>query len=545
MTIAHTLTEDVGSDRGASLGGALTVLAGLLWLPQAAAIAYGLAALLEGRSVSALGIGLGFAGLAAGRAGLTLAAQRVLSRAADTRAEGLRRQIIGRETSTLHPSRHGGAGALSALLTEKIEALRPALLRYRPSRMRVIVIPPVILLIALFNSWAVAVILLLAGPLIPIFMALVGWAAKEASARQMAEVGSFNDLLADRLNALSDLRLISAGPRLVAGFATASDALRDQTMAVLRIAFLSSAVLELFSALGVAMVAVWVGFSLLGEVGWGTWGAPLSPFMGIFLLLLVPEYFQPLRDLAAAWHDRSAADAVEAELAAWQAEARAPMIGQGAPAGALAFETLTTAGLRYQRGTAAQSFPDLTLKAGESLALTGPSGAGKTTLLRLLAGLDAPSKGRIRVNGQPLKPETADAWRATLGWMPQTPRLLGRSLGYNIGFGAAVDPACLNTARADAVVAALPHGTGTILGENGAGLSGGEARRILLARALQHRPALILADEPTADLDAGTAQDIIDGLLAHVASGGALIAATHDPRLIAALTREVRLEGGE
>merc|ERR1711969_322647 len=129
----------------------------------------------------------------------------------------------------------------------------------------------------------------MAGPLIPVFMALVGWAAKEASARQMVEIGDLSDLLVDRLSALADLRLVGAGGPVVSGFAASSEGLRARTMAVLRIAFLSSTVLELFAALGVAMVAVWTGFHLLGVIGWGTWGGALSPAAGIWLLLLAPE----------------------------------------------------------------------------------------------------------------------------------------------------------------------------------------------------------------------------------------------------------------
>lgn len=202
------------------------------------------------------------------RALIDIAAQALLGLAAEAKIGALREEIVAAEARAATPSALGGAGAMAALTAEKPEAMRLALLRYRPARMRVMVLPPVILCIALWHSWAVALVLL-AGPLIPLFMALVGWAAKEASARQMKDVGRMNDVLVDRLAALSDLRLIGAGPPTVENFIRASEGLRERTMAVLRIAFLSSTVLELFSALGVAMVAIWVGFSLLGELSWG------------------------------------------------------------------------------------------------------------------------------------------------------------------------------------------------------------------------------------------------------------------------------------
>jgi ATP-binding cassette subfamily C protein CydD len=523
-------------------GAGLSVLANLIWLAQAWVIADGLAALLAGSAVDVWALSLSVFGLGALRAVLNRQAQAMLSRAAEHHIQTLRSEIVASETATDQASGFGGAGSIAALATEKLDALRPFLLRYTPARLRVAVIPLIILGITVWHSWAAAVVLMAAGPLIPVFMALVGWAAKEASARQMVEIGSLNDLLADRLAALADLTLIGAGPQVVDAFADASDSLRLRTMAVLRIAFLSSTVLELFSALGVAMIAVWVGFALLGEITWGTWGTPLTPFAGIYLLLLAPDFFQPLRDLAAAWHDKSAADAVLDDVAAWRGISRRPMLGSGAMAPAIRFKSLALSDVTVDHADRTLVFPDLEIRRGDSLAITGPSGVGKTTLLGLLAGLEHPTHGVVLLNGSPISDDVADAWRATLGWMPQTPRFLGASLRHNIGFGEPLDKDVLRRARVSPVMAGLPAKELTLLGETGAGLSGGEARRVMLARALHRAPAVLLADEPTADLDADTARDIIDGLLAYVADGGTLITTTHDPRLIDRMPRVIRLE---
>lgn len=524
-------------------GALLSLTAALVWPSQAALIAAVFAGLLSGApTISPLIAAAEFLALAALRAGLEAAAQRRLARAAEAVIATARHQIVQRESGAASSSSLGNAGALAALATDKLEALRPYLLRYRPARLRSMVMPLAILAIALWYGWAVAVVLLLAGPLIPLFMALVGWAAKEASARQMVEIGQLSDLLIDRLAALFDLRLIGAGPAAIEGFHAASENLRHRTMAVLRIAFLSSTVLELFSALGVAMVAVWVGFALLGEVGWGTWGTPLTPFGGMFLLLLAPEFFQPLRDLAAAWHDKAGAEAVLAELTAYEAEDRPGLPGHDLPAtgrplvGAIAWQGLVT-----RRGEVLIRYPDAVLAPGARIAITGPSGAGKTTLLRLLAGLDLPSEGTLRVGATALTAAHLPDWRAGLGWMPQAPHFLDRSLRQNIGFGRPLPETVLDQAQLGPVIAALPKGLNTVLGERGAGLSGGEARRVTLARALAAGPRVLLADEPTADLDPDTAAAVTAGLLDFAAAGGTLILATHDPALIARMDQVIAL----
>lgn len=539
MTQSNEMT-DAAQSLG-RFGAVLSVAASLIWLPQAWIVASVLASLLEQTDITVWAFAFGFLVLGISRAALNRGAQKQLSAAAERTIQARRHEITATEATMSAPSQFGGAGAIAALSTEKLEALRPYLLRYRPARMRVMVVPLVILGITAWFSWAAAIVLLAAGPLIPLFMALVGWAAKEASAKQMVEIGSLNDLLADRLAALSDLKLIGAGPQVIDGFAEASENLRHRTMAVLRIAFLSSTVLELFAALGVAMIAVWVGFALLGEIGWGTWGVPLTPFTGIFLLLLAPDFFQPLRDLAAAWHDKSAADAVLDELGVWRADDRQAILGRGIAAEGRGFDALSTRDLIVDLGDRLLDFPDLEIQPGDSVALTGPSGVGKSTLLRVLAGLQKQTRGKVLIGDAQLTDDTADAWRATAGWMPQTPHFLGRSLRHNIGFGQPLCAGVLTTAHVTPILKTLPSGDRAQLGESGAGLSGGEARRVMLARALQQRPTILFADEPTADLDADTAQEIIDGLLAYVDQGGTLVAATHDPRLMTQMKRWIKL----
>lgn len=485
---------------------------------------------------------LGFVLAGAARALLHRAARAQFHRHGEAAVASLRSEVITQETR--HLDRVQSSSAFAALITEKLPLLLPYLTRYRPAMLRARVLPLSIVIVTACVSWAAALVLLIALPLVPVFMILVGMAAKEASERQLQEVGSLNTLLADRLAAVLDLRLLDAGDRAAADFTTRAERLRARTMAVLSVAFLSSTVLELLAAIGVAMVAVYVGFSLLGVLSFGTWGAPLSPAQGVFLLLLAPEAFQPLRDLAAAWHDKSAAEAVAGEIAVQYSTQRATMLGHGAPPeAAMPRGGLEISGAEVLRGARIVELPDLRVAPGECVALVGDSGSGKSTTLLAVAGMLPLAKGVIRIAAQDLCEESADQLRAAIGWVPQ------RLAFPDLTLAAFLDPAGCADARMQALRAAaledvidrLPDGLHTRLGETGAGLSGGEARRLMLARALLRRPAVLLADEPTADLNAELARRIVATLRDCAAGGAAVLVVTHDPQVAAAMDRVVEM----
>jgi len=308
---------------------ALAVVANLIWPLQAAIVAYALGGLVSGKEVPVVIVALCFVALGVLRAVIGFGSEAQSEKAAMKIVHTARATIVAREAARAQNNSFGGSGSIAALAAEKLDLLRPYITRYAPARARVTIVPILFLVLAFSQSWAVAVIFVISGPLIPVFMALVGMAAKEASQKQMVEIGNLNDLLIERLSALVDIRLLGAGDTVVAGFAAQAGDLRTRTMAVLRVAFLSSTVLELFSAIGVAMVAVYVGFSLLGMLNFGAWGGGLTPEAGIFLLLLAPEFYQPLRDLSAAWHDKAAADAVLVDLNNWEQEETAALLGKG------------------------------------------------------------------------------------------------------------------------------------------------------------------------------------------------------------------------
>uniref|UniRef100_UPI000D3AB412 thiol reductant ABC exporter subunit CydD n=1 Tax=unclassified Variovorax TaxID=663243 RepID=UPI000D3AB412 len=536
------------------VGGVVQGAAALLWLPQAALLAMAVQGLASGRGLPAV---LWPAGAILLLGVLRAACEAWGSRRTFTRARAQLTALRAQTTAALAGASpldraRAPSGLAASVLAEQAEALVPYLVRYQPARWRATVVPPVILCVVAAFSWVAALVLLVAAPLIPIFMAIVGWRAKAASEAQMVELGGMNAFLLDRLRGLATLRALDAVDATARRLGDAAQSLRVRTMAVLRIAFLSSAVLELFSALGVAMVAAYVGFHLLGTLGFGTWGRPLSLGQGLFVLLLAPAFFEPLRELSAVWHDRAAGEAALQSLDRLQrgtlplpganAALTRPAAGAAGTAPALAVHDLHFA----WPGEAQEVIDGFELRVapGEHVALMGASGAGKTALLSLIAGLLPASRGEIAIGGVTLTDHTVAALRRRIGWMGQAPHVFAGSVAANVALGRAqVDApqvaAAMRFAALGGVAQAHP---GTALGEGGHGLSGGEAVRLALARIAVHAHAdLLLVDEPTAHLDTDTAARVADALV-RLARGKTLVVATHDPVLAARMHRVVCLD---
>ncbi len=529
----------------------------LVWLPQAALLAWALQGIASGRGIDAVwqpAIGIVALGLV--RALCEAWGARRVFASARARLSMLRAQAacVLAAASPLD-RRRPASGLAASVLAEQAEALVPYLVRYQPARLRVMLVPLVMWMAVASQSWVAALVLLFAAPIIPVFMAIIGWRARAASEAQMVEMGSMNAFLLDRLRGLSTLRALGAIDVTALRLDASAQSLRRRTMAVLRVAFLSSAVLELFSALGVAMVAAYVGFHLLGTLGFGAWGQQLSLGQGMFVLLLAPAFFEPLRELSAAWHDRAAGQAALQALTQIGQEGQ-PMPGAGAMPTALvsvdtanpsrAAPSVSVHDLHFAHAGEQAVFEgfDLRVGAGEHIALMGESGAGKTALLSLLAGLQAATRGEIAIGGVALNDRTAVALRQRIGWMSQRPHVFAGSVDSNVTLGrphidaAQVDVAMRVAGLAD-VTQAHPRGR---LGEGGSGLSGGEAVRLALARMALHRDAdLLLVDEPTAHLDTDTARRVADALC-ELARGKTLIVATHDPVLAARMHRVISLD---
>lgn len=538
--------------RGLRAGAALQLAAALLWLPQAALLAWAVQQMANGRPVrhlatAAAGV-LVLGVLRAWCEGLgVLRAQR----AARATLSRLRAQVLQAlaQASPLDKARPPSGQAASAV-AEQAEAVVPWLARYQSAMWRVRIVPLALVAAVASQSWIAALILMLAAPLIPLFMAIVGWRARAASEEQLVEMGGMNAFLLDRLRGLSTLRALGAVDASALRLRSHAESLRRRTMRVLRIAFLSSAVLELFSALGVAMVAVYVGFHLLGMLPFGAWGHTLTLGQALFVLLLAPAFFEPLRDLSAVWHDRAAGEAAIKTLNMLCRQATPlvgsfkalPEDGHAAHAGPVSVEAFD---LCVQApGSVSRLAPlNLRIEAGEHVALWSPSGSGKSLLLAQLAGLLPVQQGRVEIDGRPLNAENAPALRARMAWMGQQPHVFAGSVQRNVALGRAqVSAADVQAAGERAALGAvLQARAGMSLGEGGSGLSGGEAVRLALARLAVNRQAgLLLVDEPTAHLDPDTAAQVAEALL-RIAGDRTLIVATHDAQLARRMGRIIDL----
>jgi ATP-binding cassette subfamily C protein CydD len=546
------LKRQAGLARGPiALTAAAGIAQGLCGVAQAGLIAWILQrAVMEG--VTLAGLWPLFAALLAAallRAGAAWTSEALGAVAATQVKTRLRRQLLDR-LHALGPAWRAErqTGDLAVTLIERIEALDGYYARFLPQS-RVAMILPILILVAVYPvDWVSGVILTVAGPFVPLTMALIGMKAADESRRQFRTLARMSAYFLDRLQGLTTLRLFARAEAEVANIAQAADAFRDRTMRVLRIAFLSSASLEFFASAVVAIVATYVGLGLLGHIGWGT--APnLTLFSGLFVLLMAPDFFQPLRLLAAYYHDRVAAiGAAEGLADMLSAPEEAPAGSAPMPSGELeiVFEDVSVA---FEGGarSAIQSV-SLRIASGDHIALTGMSGAGKSTLLSLLLGFRRPDAGRILVNGTDLATIDSEDLRRRIAWIGQAPVLFHGTLRDNIRLGrpeaddGAVERAAAK-ARLTEFAAALPQGLDTPVGERGVGLSGGQAQRVALARAFLKDAPLVLLDEPTASLDRDTEAEILESIH-RLARGRTTLVATHSPAAMAIARRRILLDHG-
>ncbi len=520
-------------------------LAGILaGIGQAWCVGMMLSRLLEGAGGSAPW-GAGFAAFALLRAALGVLADDAGFAAGAAARRRLRSGLlVGLLTAGPDILRRRLPGALASLAVDRIEALDGFFARWLPAATLAVIGPAAVLAAAAWaDPWAAAV-LLGAGLLVPVGMALAGLGAAAASQRQFAAMDRLQARFLDRVRGIATIVLAGRTRDEARHLQDAARELAGRTMRVLRVAFLSSAVLDLAAAGALVVLAARYA------AAWQ--GGALRPAGAVFVLLLATEFFAPLRVFAAVYQDRLQAGSAAADLASLQfapaADRPAPAMRTVAAAGvSVAFE-----GVRFAwdatRGTVLE---DLTFRvpAGETVVLIGPSGAGKSTVLELLLGFVRPDAGRITINGADVASVVPAALCRMTAWIGQNPVIFAGTIRDNIRFGRedATDAeveAAAEAARVRQFADALPMGLDTQVGEGGYGLSGGQTQRVAIARAFVRNAPLLLLDEPTAHLDPATEADVLDSLR-RLAIGRTVILASHSAAAHAFAGRRLLLQGGQ
>jgi ATP-binding cassette subfamily C protein CydD len=429
------------------------------------------------------------------------------------------------------------------ILLEGARSVADASERWEPVRRQVVIIPAVLAAVVLATNWFVGLLLLLAAPLIPLNMAMFGMGADGISKRQARQVAELDELVLDRIKGASTLRMFSSVEPERRRVRDAADELARRTLAVLRVALLSSAALEALVTYAIAVAATYIGLVLLGYVHVGWAPTHLNLAGGIFLLLLAPIYFQPFRDLAAAYHDRKDVTAViemlSAELGSPQQE-RAdhdpPRIErQGRPdltRGVVRTEALT---FRYPNGDVNVLHDiDWFVPAGAVAGVAGASGSGKSTLLRLATGRLDSSGGIVERSEGPM------------AWVSQRPYFFQASIAENLLVGRpdATEQelwAALSSVGLQETVRIAPGALEAPIGWDGNGLSGGQARRLALARALLSGSRTLVLDEPTAHLDPVTELELLE-VIVKLAPQRTIIMASHSAVVLGHCTQVLMLD---
>ncbi|MCX8618861.1 cysteine/glutathione ABC transporter permease/ATP-binding protein CydD [Gilliamella sp. B2923] len=408
-------------------------------------------------------------------------------------------------------------GALSTLVIEQVDNLQDFFARYLP-QMRLASMAPIIICIAILPfNWAAAAILFCTAPLIPIFMILVGMGAADINRRHFKALAYLSGHFLDRLKGLSTIRLFNQGEKQANEIKKASEDFRVKTMQVLKMAFLSSAVLEFFASISIAVVAVYFGFSYLGEFDFGSYSGSVTLFAGFFALILAPEFFQPLRDLGTYYHAKAEAIAAADNIETFLTQKSTKQQFDNATATIDFNDSLQTIEADNLIVLSSENKPivgplSFTLKAPFKLALIGTSGEGKTSLMQVLLGF-LPYQGSLKINGIEFNQLTLSSWQKQISWIGQNPYLINGSIRENILLGNpnATDQqlaSVISQAQLAEVIAKLPNGLDTQVGEDAIRLSVGQAQRIALARAMLKPCQLLILDEPTASLDKQTVQNL-------------------------------------
>ncbi|MCV2402594.1 thiol reductant ABC exporter subunit CydD [Marinomonas sp. C2222] len=507
---------------------------------QAWAFAHVFAELALHQSFSMLFLFLGLSALWL-RAFLSFLRERVCTSASRHIRYDLRKKLLSHLTK-LGParSRIDEDAALSTRVYEQVDALDDFFSRYKPQVFMVVLIPCAILLSVAPISWIALGVFITTAPLVIVFMIFVGHKAAQANRRQFNVLAMLSNQFMDLSVGLAELKRLGKTQQAKSRLSDSSGEYQRTTMNVLYLAFLSTATLELFASLSIAMIALYLGLGLLESLPWQVGESPVPLAQAMFLLLLAPEFYLPLRQLGNDYHAKQKAEAATTDLMAIInteiAIVRSSNLKEENTSrdnALICFENLSWQESGRQRLAAITG----SIYEGERVWLSGESGIGKSSLLYLLLGFDAAYQGQLSVKGRHLSelltcPQTLSKWRRSLAWLPQTPEWVNGSIRRNLLLGItpptelAIEDALLKS-QCDEFIKPLPDGLDTALTEIGTGLSGGQMQRLSIARALLSGAEVWLLDEPCSGLDQETAQSVL-ATLEQASKGKTVLVVSHD-----------------
>lgn len=415
-------------------------------------------------------------------------------------------------------------GAMSTLLTRGVEGLETYVARYLPQLVISAIVPLGLGLTILWLDPLAAVIIAITIPLIPIFMALVGWFTQSNVEKHWQKVLSLSSTIADLMNGLPELSIFGRARAQAAEIDRLGRAQQTATMKVLRLSFLSAFVLELLATISVAIIAVAVGLRLVnGE---------MELWKGLAALVLAPEVYAPLRMLGVHFH--AAADGLEAWahidrvlLATERERGTAHFPRSMSARGGVG---LNWSDLKVQLGDRTIHIPAGRARAGEVTAVVGPSGCGKSTLLSVALGNVIPVAGTCLYLGEESKamPDeiAAPELAANVGYVAQNPWL-----GEGTVFEVVTRGISREVAAADVVRLMEALGVSLSLdahiSDRSQGVSVGQRRRLAVARAILRKPRVLILDEPSAALDDASEVALLDVLRGMARDGTAVLIVAH------------------
>lgn len=535
---------------------ATSLLLAALMVGQAAALAWALTLLWGGSALSGVAAQLGaFALCFIGKQAATNIQAKQLELFAAARTEEFRQELSKHLYEGGAPlTQKLGTGAASTLCLDGIDNIEQYMSTALPRTVALVTVPFVLLAVIVFQDWVSALIALLVFPAIILQMVLIGSTAQEEAGKQHREYQRLANHFIDSLRGIDTLKYFGRSNEQADRVYETSEKFRIATMKTLRTATLSGAVLDAFSTISLAAVAVMLGFRLVD--------GSITLLPALFVLVIMPDYFRPIREFASDYHATlngkntltqvlevlgcSAETAAKKESHTPRLQVDAPKLEPWQKLSVLTFEHI---GISYEGETALK---DVSCSFGgfRKYGIVGPSGCGKTTLAQLLAGVVQPTQGSIVVNNHAIETLSMSSWRKQVAYLPQSPHIFSTTLRNNLTFyqpDATEEEIAhaLELVGLTSLVTELPKGLDTVVGEGGRSLSGGQSQRVALARAVLHRTCRVLVfDEPTAHLDIETEWELKQRMLP-LMEGKLVFFATHRLHWLSEMDEILLLEDGQ